>query len=302
MGKYRFKFSDMMPNAWFYKLKDMGKSRSTMANSRVTKTINQTATITSTTTTKSQHPNKSYMFTDPLYSSPRNYARISNGLCSSSPCRKTRRTTIYKQKSHNSDQPIYYSLSSSELDSPEFSSKPYEQQGNRVEFEAELSMFDELGSWSSSSCRVSSSTADIIIDLNHHNDHRDSISRKFQKLNEFDAASELELRPILTKVPAESCHNKTDSYESTSKNARKLKKSRKSSSLSDSFAIVKSSLDPCRDFKDSMMEMIMENNIKGFKDLEELLACYLSLNCKEYHPVIVDAFEQIWLDIFCSTC
>ncbi|CAO2840079.1 unnamed protein product [Amaranthus hypochondriacus] len=301
MGKYRFKFSDMMPNAWFYKLKDMGKSRSTMANSRVTKSINQTATITSTTITKSQHPNKSFVFTDPLYSSPRNYAKISDVVCSSSPCRKTRRTTIYKQKSHNSDQPIYYSLSSSELDSPEFSSKPYEQQGNRVEFEAELLMFDELGSWSSSSCRVSSSTADIIIDLNHHNDHRDSISRKFQKLNEFDAASELELRPILTKVPAESCHNKTDSYESTSKNARKVK-SRKSSSLSDSFAIVKSSLDPCRDFKDSMMEMIMENNIKGFKDLEELLACYLSLNCKEYHPVIVDAFEQIWIDIFCSTC
>ncbi|KAL6203548.1 hypothetical protein ACLB2K_027248 [Fragaria x ananassa] len=67
--------------------------------------------------------------------------------------------------------------------------------------------------------------------------------------------------------------------------------------ISDSFAVVKSSLDPQRDFKYSMREMIMENNIKESKDLEDLLACYLSLNSREYHDLIVKAFEQIWFDM-----
>ncbi|KAL6337572.1 hypothetical protein AAG906_037165 [Vitis piasezkii] len=68
-------------------------------------------------------------------------------------------------------------------------------------------------------------------------------------------------------------------------------------SLSDSFAIVKSSFDPQRDFRDSMMEMIVENNIRASKDLEELLACYLSLNSDEYHDIIIKVFKQIWFDI-----
>ena len=68
-------------------------------------------------------------------------------------------------------------------------------------------------------------------------------------------------------------------------------------SLSDSFAIVKSSFDPQRDFRDSMMEMIMENNITASKDLEELLACYLSLNSDEYHELIIKVFKQIWFEI-----
>ncbi|XP_009402214.2 transcription repressor OFP2-like [Musa acuminata AAA Group] len=67
--------------------------------------------------------------------------------------------------------------------------------------------------------------------------------------------------------------------------------------LSESFAVVKSSSDPQRDFRDSMLEMIVENNIRASKDLEELLACYLSLNSDEYHDVIVKAFQQIWFDL-----
>ncbi|XP_043726358.1 transcription repressor OFP4-like [Telopea speciosissima] len=68
-------------------------------------------------------------------------------------------------------------------------------------------------------------------------------------------------------------------------------------SISDSFAIVKSSFDPQRDFRESMMDMIVENNLRASKDLEELLACYLSLNSNEYHDIIVKVFEQIWFDL-----
>ncbi|KAL2899384.1 Transcription repressor OFP4 [Bienertia sinuspersici] len=136
------------------------------------------------------------------------------------------------------------------------------------DFGVELLMFDELGL-----LEISSSTTDIIIDLKHHDNqtHEESTSTE---------TSELELRPILTKLPT--------------------LKSRKPS-LSDSFAIVKSSIDPHRDFKDSMMEMILENNLRGFKDLGKPLSMLFSLNCKEYHPLIVNAFEQIWLDVICST-
>ncbi|KAL4295984.1 hypothetical protein GQ457_12G003050 [Hibiscus cannabinus] len=70
-----------------------------------------------------------------------------------------------------------------------------------------------------------------------------------------------------------------------------------SSSLSGSIAVVKSSSDPQTDFRESMVEMIMENNIRASKDLEDLLACYLSLNSNEYHDVIVKVFKQIWLDL-----
>lgn len=73
--------------------------------------------------------------------------------------------------------------------------------------------------------------------------------------------------------------------------------SSKRSRLSESFAIVKSSFDPQKDFRESMVEMIMENNIKASKDLEDLLACYLSLNADEYHELIIKVFKQIWFDL-----
>lgn len=68
-------------------------------------------------------------------------------------------------------------------------------------------------------------------------------------------------------------------------------------SISDSFAVVKSSFDPQRDFRESMVEMIVENNIRASKDLEDLLACYLSLNSDEYHELIIKVFKQIWFDL-----
>ena len=61
--------------------------------------------------------------------------------------------------------------------------------------------------------------------------------------------------------------------------------------------LVKKSADPQRDFRESMVEMIIENDIRGSKDLEELLACYLSLNSDEYHGLIVKVFEEIWFDL-----
>lgn len=57
-------------------------------------------------------------------------------------------------------------------------------------------------------------------------------------------------------------------------------------SISESFAVVKSSRDPQKDFRESMVEMIVQNNLMASKDLEDLLACYLSLNSEDRKSVV----------------
>ncbi|CAN0872583.1 Transcription repressor OFP8 [Linum grandiflorum] len=47
-----------------------------------------------------------------------------------------------------------------------------------------------------------------------------------------------------------------------------------------------------------MMEMISEKEIYQGKELEELLQCLLSLNSRQYHDDIVDAFSDIWKVLF----
>ncbi|KAG2260987.1 hypothetical protein Bca52824_068066 [Brassica carinata] len=60
----------------------------------------------------------------------------------------------------------------------------------------------------------------------------------------------------------------------------------------ESFAVVKCSSDPRKDFRDSMIEMIMENGINQPEELKELLVCYLRLNSDEYHDMIINVFQQ----------
>ncbi|KAA3453623.1 transcription repressor OFP7-like [Gossypium australe] len=68
--------------------------------------------------------------------------------------------------------------------------------------------------------------------------------------------------------------------------------------VAESVVVVKKSEDPYEDFKRSMLEMIMEKQMFEAKDLEQLLQCFLSLNSKEYHGIIVEAFTEIWEALF----
>ncbi|KDP36490.1 hypothetical protein JCGZ_09498 [Jatropha curcas] len=68
--------------------------------------------------------------------------------------------------------------------------------------------------------------------------------------------------------------------------------------VKESFAVVKKSEDPYEDFKMSMMEMIMEKEMFEVKDLEQLLQCFLSLNSKRHHGIIVEVFSEIWEKLF----
>ena len=66
----------------------------------------------------------------------------------------------------------------------------------------------------------------------------------------------------------------------------------------ESFAVVKCSSDPQKDFRDSMVEMIMENGIINHpEELKELLVCYLRLNTNEYHDMIINVFQQVHSDL-----
>ncbi|KAG5248139.1 hypothetical protein OIU78_001408 [Salix suchowensis] len=76
----------------------------------------------------------------------------------------------------------------------------------------------------------------------------------------------------------------------------------KASKIIDSIAVVKDSDDPFQDFKNSMLQMILEKNIYSKDDLEELLNCFLELNSPCHHNVIVQAFTEIWKEITKKPC
>jgi uncharacterized protein (TIGR01568 family) len=75
-------------------------------------------------------------------------------------------------------------------------------------------------------------------------------------------------------------------------------KTPKSERVKKGFAVVKKSSDPYADFRNSMVEMIIERQIFGEEDLEKLLQSYLSLNAPRHHPVILQAFSDIWVVLF----
>lgn len=356
MGNYRFRLSDMMPNAWFYKLRDMSKVRNQNPSHPTRKKLNSST----------QMPRKSFYYTTESI-------RMDNKLCVSPknpkafdthfPCdpprksskKRAKRKTIYMP----SPRKITPSVVFQEPDNPvwlkpgtvhvqDYFESPVDgpTSPDHDFLESPLSEFEYYDSsdapdqtMSSCSCKLSSSATDIIIDVDEMSYGAINIDR----LTEFDMISEPELPPIVTKPgkhisPEESPKFKNSSVKfpaekpkrnkrsATSPGTRKsisrsggvkirgngrklaskknetrgrksMKGEKKGLFFSESFAIVKASFDPERDFRDSMMEMIVENNLRASKDLEELLACYLSLNSNQYHDLIIKAFEQIWFNM-----
>ncbi|KAK9124706.1 hypothetical protein Sjap_014308 [Stephania japonica] len=376
MGNYRFKLSDLIPNAWFYKLKDMGSSNSRSRNQTNSKKkhISSSSSSSSTTTTAaaaatappppptratqhthiSQHRHSYYFSSDPFKPIKASDLNFTDPPRKSSRKRSKRRP-INAINAVNAPSKLVTSVSSNcgcratadhSVSSTEHSVSPNEL-NESVFPELESDREDPFGgidSWTSSCpCRVSSSTTDIIIDMD--TTKKGAFSGK---LDVFDSIPGLELPPILTKpakfndmiaeiksrdVEKERIRRDKDVLvnRASVKTEKEQRSHRRSSvitspgvkiranspriackkiqaynrnskltrrrNLSDSFAVVKSSFDPQKDFRESMVEMILENNIRASKDLEELLACYLSLNSNEYHDLIVKAFEQIWFDL-----
>ncbi|XP_042418107.1 transcription repressor OFP8-like [Zingiber officinale] len=67
-----------------------------------------------------------------------------------------------------------------------------------------------------------------------------------------------------------------------------------------STAVVKDSSDPYLDFRDSMLQMIVEMEIYAWDDLRDLLHRFLALNAACHHHLIFRAFAEIWNGVFAA--
>jgi len=271
----------MVPNAWFYKLKDMAKSRSRSRSQIKRKQTSSSSSIFYSSSNFQQHHRKSYYFSRNL--SPNNshqtnvtlskHIPTSNNIINFSETSSKyskKRKNIMRRNTSNSPKCVNSSFSSS-------SSEPHSS------LHSPKSMI-----LSPSQCRC--------------NDHI------------LDSVLKIDLPPIITK-PKKKGQLKCITVKTEQSTSPKRRISVSSSSIGvklrtksptivsrksvgeKSYAVVKSSKDPHRYFKESMVEMIVKNNIKTSKDLEELLACYLSLNSDHYHHLIIKVFKQIWFDI-----
>ena len=102
------------------------------------------------------------------------------------------------------------------------------------------------------------------------------------------------LRMEMCKIRAVEDLKKAD--KKRKKKKKKKKRMKHKGRSFESFAVVKCSLNPHEDFRESMMEMICANGI-GEQEMENLLACYLSLNSDEHHGIILEVFRQVWFDL-----
>ncbi|MCO5561681.1 hypothetical protein L7F22_015303 [Adiantum nelumboides] len=66
------------------------------------------------------------------------------------------------------------------------------------------------------------------------------------------------------------------------------------------FAVARKSRNPYEDFRDSMVEMVLQKQMHKSSELEELLQSFLCLNSLEHHELIVQAFSEVWEKVFGS--
>ncbi|KAK8949172.1 hypothetical protein KSP39_PZI005778 [Platanthera zijinensis] len=68
--------------------------------------------------------------------------------------------------------------------------------------------------------------------------------------------------------------------------------------VEESVEVVMESWNPCVDFRESMMRMIVEKEIYAWDDLRELLRRFLSLNSPYHHLHILRAFSEALNEVF----
>ncbi|XP_075489395.1 transcription repressor OFP1-like [Primulina tabacum] len=360
MGNYRFRLSDLIPNSWFYKLKETNKARK---NQQKSSSSPSSFAVAEPKTHLSDH-RKSYHFTRDLTLSSNSplKPRISDRQCS--PVEPPRRSSRRRRRSTKRNRPPQWLLTSSvSADSSCRASlesactKPPVEPPSPRDIDQTLSSdydsispeygsdrgltpdtFDGMLSCSTS-CRCSVDNETV----SEHDHLPPIITKKLQEPTKIprpsaDFSERSAYGSLSVKVMKEDLSS-TASTTSSSKDHQNKRitslvgrhspkalspglrlrtnsprignlriQARKNTSISsnpssgsrrsvsNSFAVMKSSKDPRRDFRESMVEMIVENNIRASRDLEELLACYLSLNSHEYHDLIINVFKQIWFE------
>ncbi|WOL00381.1 hypothetical protein Cni_G09094 [Canna indica] len=71
--------------------------------------------------------------------------------------------------------------------------------------------------------------------------------------------------------------------------------------LEGSVAVAIESSDPYVDFRDSMLQMVVEMEIYAWEDLCDLLHRFLTLNAPRYHHVIFRAFSRVYRVLFSAS-
>ncbi|KAL0922949.1 hypothetical protein M5K25_006983 [Dendrobium thyrsiflorum] len=315
MGKasYRFRafrLSELMPNSWFYKLMDMGK-RASRQRRKVKNSLE-----------KGQVPimetGKSFGNQKPIPKSPENEASIGN------------RRSYYVPSGNREEILHYFPTHPKATDTHLPFDKPPRKSKTKPH-KKPLSTHNKLIPSSASTVKTWQEERSSILSSKpaHETSPRNLDGVFNDELNSSVYNLHIPLPPIVTKplkkeisrrnLTVENQNSKQRNFlshgnmrRSTPQTPRikmrlkspKLAKKRllEKNRLADSFIVVKSSLDPQSDFRESMLEMIFQNNLWASKDLEELLSCYLYLNTDEYHDLIVKAFKQIWFDLTASTC
>lgn len=371
MGNYKFRLSEMIPNAWFYKLKDMSrlknkptKKKSHTTSSQSSLSLSSVAVAAAATLPNQPHSSdqrKSYYFTRDL-----NKTKDPDKTPPTQPPRKSSRKRRSTKKSRQPPRLVNSSSISAGCSCRATLESVWTNKPPAVDTCTSSSdhdsMLTEYGSdradtfagrlsWSTSSCKCRGQKNQIAIKMDgggtddddkdggeedRHDDDDDQfdhlppiitkkidptkIQRTSAEFTERNAYGSLSVKVVKEDLVTDWTNIKNQHKTTNNPVARRLSSSspgvklrtnsprignrrRKSAvspnsrrSVSETFAVVKTSRDPRRDFRESMVEMIVENNIRASKDLEELLACYLSLNSDEYHDVIINVFKQIWFD------
>lgn len=374
MGRRKFRLSDMMPNAWFYKLRDMRarggrgatamqppSSSSLMRGSRAAQQQAGTSRLGTSSSSSSLLPHRaSYYYTTrdrevppPPPPPPRGVDDQFPSLTLSPPLptrNSRRRHRVGRFGSTEMDGGELVLAPSDDHDGCSHQEPPVADAsgssrcrrdmfigrdgGRGVEFRRRATTVDGPEEDAAVDVKVITSDADIIIDLGADDDDDDDTPERVLRpvvtrpaRRELDWCEPAEVKHVdlaeLMTPRASSASASSEKSISTGKprrssvSSRRRLKTRTNSPrlaacrkgkptarattttptqppLAHSFAVVKTSSDPRRDFLESMEEMIAENGIRDAGDLEDLLACYLSLNSGEYHDLIVEVFEQVW--------
>ncbi|KAI3680263.1 hypothetical protein L2E82_50488 [Cichorium intybus] len=206
MGNYRFRLSDMIPDAWFYKLRDMSKTKTTTTSTTHNKKPSSGSYCTAAPP-QNHHfsqPRNSFYYTprvSQFHNSPK-FPHFHDPPRKSSKRSRPNRKTIYKPSPkqtplNDTTQTLQDFFPTTETSAFSLHESPsYESTQSGV----------ATASWCTScTCRVSSSTSDIGIDVNE--------TRKIDNLSGFDLSPkrEVKLPPIITKLAKPPSRNKQTS-------------------------------------------------------------------------------------------
>ncbi|KAJ4891336.1 Transcription repressor OFP2 [Raphanus sativus] len=315
MGNHKFKFSDMIPNAWFHKLKDMtkqSKPKNRAFSYSPSNTCNKKKLSSDSIphNTSASHFSNSLVAYSPHHNSPRNSIHRK---------RMSKRKTLYKPSPKPNTPPFASAgFNKSKINGQDSSHCPFPALERSPDYfvysfykEEEDEFVDpsnfkiktnnkaftkykvkESGSIEKA-CHASKPTkkptkSHLSVKINKEKEDEIDYELRAEKIYQNQVSSG---RKSFAGINLRRVNSPRIQLSGT---RRSTSRSESKQAVFESFAVMKRSVDPKKDFRESMVEMIEENNIRASKDLEDLLACYLSLNPKEYHDLIIQVFEQIW--------